>query len=113
LALFIGDAAAAAAEFGDDVRLPQRVLKKVREARELREAVEREEAEMVTAQVAAVLQLRKLSLGHRDAGRLLGLSHQRVQQLEHYKVARPLVHGAILEADSRGRHILRRAAKKR
>lgn len=26
--------------------------------------------------------MRKLKLGHRDAGRLLGLSHQRVQQLE-------------------------------
>lgn len=37
---------------------------------------------MTAAQEQVVMAMRKLKLGHRDAGRLLGLSHQRVQQLE-------------------------------
>ena len=98
-----------AAEFEDDVKLPEQVMRKIRAAKELRETIERQETEMITAQVAAMLLLRrKLKLGHRDAGMLLGLSHLRVQQLEHRRIARPpWVHRPVItEADTPGRHLL-------
>lgn len=106
------------AEFEDVVRLPRTVMQRIRAAKELRETVEQEETKMVTAQVDAVRALRKMKLGHRDAGTLLGLSHQRVQQLEQRKPrasARPSwVPGAVIEAEAmRARHLVKRAAKKR
>lgn len=81
LGLFIDDAARV--EIVDDVRLPADVKKLVRDVSSLRRRVADQERVMVAAQVDAVRVLRqKLKLGHRDAGALLGLSHQRVHQLE-------------------------------
>lgn len=86
LGLYVEDAADA--EIVDDVRLPVRALNLVRGAKKLREKVARQETMMVEAQVKAVKTLREgLKLGHRDAGRILGLSHQRVQQLEKRRTA--------------------------
>lgn len=80
LDLFVEDAVTA--EIVDDVKLPAAVKAGIRHARQLREKVNRDERLMTAAQAKAVMAIRKLKLGHRDAGRLLGLSHQRVQQLE-------------------------------
>ena len=110
LSLFVDDAEKA--EFQEDIKLPNNVLQTVRDAKQRREALSREEIEMVTAQMKAVKQLRDLKLGYRDAGALLGLSYQRVQQLGHRKAP---VHGAIVEATSRPAkgHRMRVASKKR
>lgn len=70
------------AEIVDDVRLPTGLMTEVKRARRLRERVARDEQLMTAAQAKVVVAMRKLKLGHRDAGRILGLSHQRVQQLE-------------------------------
>lgn len=80
LDLFVKDADTA--EIDDDVKLPAAVKAGIQRARRLREKVNRDERLMTAAQAKAVMAMRKLKLGHRDAGRLLGLSHQRVQQLE-------------------------------
>jgi predicted RNase H-like HicB family nuclease len=100
------------AEFEEQIKLPDTVQRSVRTAKDLRATVSREEAKMVTAQIKAVHVLRnKLKLGHRDAGALLGLSHQRVQQLERRA---PRVHGAILaEVSQSARRRIRASAKKR
>lgn len=111
LDLFVDDAAAA--EIEDDVRLPKSIQRQVQAAKQLREKVTREEREMVVAQRRAVSAMRRLNLGHRDAGQLLGVSFQRAQQLERT----PEMHGAIIERASRTRqsshHGAKRAAKKR
>lgn len=81
LSLFVDDAENM--EIVDDVQLPADVKKLLRGVVKLRQKVADEERAMVAAQVNAVKALRgKLKLGHRDAGALLGLSHQRVHQLE-------------------------------
>jgi predicted RNase H-like HicB family nuclease len=75
-------------ELVDDIHLPADVKKLVRGVIKLREKVAEEERAMVAAQVVAVKTLRKtLKLGHRDAGALLGLSHQRIHQLEKRQTA--------------------------
>ena len=108
LKLFVEDAETA--EIVDDVRLPAALRKQVTTARMLRERVMREEQSMMTAQLRAVRALRKLKLGHRDAGRILGLSHQRVQQLE----KRPeVVYGTVVREAAGGRSPQRVATKKR
>ncbi len=108
LKLFVNDAETA--QIIDDVRLPVELRKQVTAARILREKVMREERSMVTAQLRAVRALRKMKLGHRDAGRILGLSHQRVQQLE----MRPqMAHGAGVQQAMRGHAPQRNATKKR
>ena len=99
-----------AAELVDKVRLPVALRKEIAAAKTLRARLLRDEQEMVAAQVRAVRALRKLRLGHRDAGRILGLSHQRVQQLE----KRPeRGHEAMVTDVTRGRAPRRIAAKKR
>lgn len=80
LDLFVRDAGAV--EIVDDVKLPADLKTEVKRARRLREKVSRDEQLMTAAQAKAVMAMRKMKLGHRDAGQLLGLSHQRVQQLE-------------------------------
>ncbi len=80
LELFVKDAQTA--EIVDDVKLPARLMAEVKRARRLREKVSRDAQLMTAAQAKVVKAMRKMKLGHRDAGRLLGLSHQRVQQLE-------------------------------
>jgi predicted RNase H-like HicB family nuclease len=111
LDLFVDNAAAA--EIEDDVRLPKSIQRQVQAAKQLRDKVTREEREMVVAQRRAVSAMRRLNLGHRDAGQLLGVSFQRAQQLEQI----PEMHGAIIERASRTRqpshHGVKRAAKKR
>ncbi len=111
LGLFVDDAATAQIE--DDVRLPKSIQKQVQAAKQLREKVTREEREMVAAQRRAVSAMRRLNLGHRDAGQLLGVSFQRAQQLEQL----PEIHGAIVQRASRAGHhsqqTVKRASKKR
>ena len=113
LGLFVDHADTADIE--DDVRLPKSVSKQVQAARQLREKVTREEREMVAAQRKAVYAIRRLNLGHRDAGQLLGVSFQRAQQLERL----PEMHGAIIEQEAQQtvrhshRAVVKRASKKR
>ena len=80
LDLFVKDADTA--EIVDDVKLPAGLKAEIRRVQRLREKVNRDEQLMTAAQTKVVMAMRRLKLGHRDAGRLLGLSHQRVQQLE-------------------------------
>ncbi len=87
LALFVDDADTA--DLRDDVRLPRDLTRQIQTARELRERLADDEAAMVAAQAVAVAALRKMKLGHRDAGHLLGLSFQRIHQLEKRGARRP------------------------
>ncbi len=80
LGLWIDDAERA--EFVEQVRLPAQVRQALRrtEAARARAEKERQSAQAATAEAARELvESHRLSL--RDAGELLGLSHQRVQQL--------------------------------
>jgi len=66
----------------DAVRLPVTVRRTVVQFQAARARAEREQARARTAARAAVKALRKrLKVSVRDAGALLGLSHQRVQQI--------------------------------
>lgn len=80
LALWIEDADAV--ELVEDVRLPAAARDAIRRSRRARSAAEarRLDAQAATAEAAQAL-VEELHLGVRDAGELLGLSHQRVQQL--------------------------------
>lgn len=62
--------------------LPRELQKKVEQVREVRDKAEvlQRQATMVSAEVAADL-VERAHLTMRDAGRVLGLSHQRVAQL--------------------------------
>lgn len=122
LDLFVENAETA--EIVDDVKLPRDLMTEVKRAKRLREKLTREQQLMTAAQAKAVMAMRKMRLGHRDAGRLLGLSHQRVQQLEKLQAHRrstghasqpQAVAGAIVEGSGResGRHAVRMATKKR
>ena len=70
------------AEIVEDVRLPPNVKAAVRASRADRRRAEeqRVEASASTARAARVL-VDDLGVGFRDAAELLGISHQRVQQL--------------------------------
>jgi predicted RNase H-like HicB family nuclease len=80
LELWVDDADSA--ELVEEIRLPARVQKAIRNSRELRSRAdrERERAREETREAARAL-VEELDLGLRDAAELLGLSHQRVQQL--------------------------------
>lgn len=80
LALWIEDADAV--ELVEDVRLPAAARDAIRRSRRARSAAEarRLDAQLATAEAVQAL-VQELHLGVRDAGELLGLSHQRVQQL--------------------------------
>lgn len=70
------------AELVDDVRLPRRAEAAVSRTLEVRKAADacRDEAQAATQRTARLL-VEELQLGLRDAGELLGLTRQRVQQL--------------------------------
>ena len=82
LALAVGDAAARAADFVDDVKLPGEARKVVARAAAARSKLDAVQAEAQESTATAVRELRKrLGLSIRDIAELLGISHQRVQQL--------------------------------
>ena len=80
LGLWVDDAATT--EFVEQIHLPLGARQALRRSVTLRDRARRErgEANAATANAAAVL-VDELHLGMRDAAELLGVSHQRVQQL--------------------------------
>jgi len=80
LSLWVDDAESA--ELLEEIRLPARVRSAVKRSRAARRQArrERERARAVMKEAAETL-VDELGLGLRDAGELLELSHQRVQQL--------------------------------
>ncbi len=81
LGLYVDNAETA--EIDDDVRMPGSVKVAVRNAHQMRQQLEKARARVNAAEWRAVQRLRNnMKLGHRDAGSILGLSHQRVHQLE-------------------------------
>jgi predicted RNase H-like HicB family nuclease len=83
LSLFVADRTAAAAEFVEEIGLPKRVDQHVRNVRELRAELEAKRAQLAREERRAVKGLRQeAKLGQRDTGEILGVSFQRVHQLE-------------------------------
>jgi predicted RNase H-like HicB family nuclease len=80
LALWVDDADRAELTF--DVRLPRETARSVAKARSVREAADRAQRDAleVTRRTATDL-TRSLRLSVRDTAELLGVSHQRIQQL--------------------------------
>lgn len=80
LALFVKDANRATLE--DDIRLTPQVARLRREVLAAGHLADRQSARaaVATREAARVL-TRELRIGVRDAGRLLGVSHQRIHQL--------------------------------
>ena len=77
------DAVARRAALIDDVRLPRSVQRALRAVSVSRARLERERSRLSHANDAALSELiGRLKLSVRDAGELLGLSHQRIQQLK-------------------------------
>jgi predicted RNase H-like HicB family nuclease len=75
---------AAKAQLVDDVKLPPVVRKVLARARVDRKRLEADAARVQQSTQMAIRQLvKKLGLSVRDASELLGISHQRVQQLAH------------------------------
>ncbi len=80
LALFVTDAARATLE--DDIRLTPRMARLRKDALAARDLADRQSARAAAATREAARALtRDLRIGVRDAGRLLGVSHQRIHQL--------------------------------
>lgn len=78
------DEKAEAAMLVDDVKLPAEARKAVVRAQQARKRLEDDAARAQESTEAAIRQLvKKLGLSVRDVGELLGISHQRVQQLAH------------------------------
>ena len=80
LGLFVKDATTA--PLIDDIRLPANLRRLLEVQREARKRADREQArarEAVSRAVRSLVETQGLSV--RDAGELLGLSHQRVQQI--------------------------------
>jgi len=85
LGLFVKNAETATIE--DDLRMPAAVKVAVRNARQSRQQLETARGRVSATEQRAVRYLRQqMKLRHRDAGSILGLSHQRVHQLEKQKV---------------------------
>jgi predicted RNase H-like HicB family nuclease len=82
LALFVDDAKTTT--LVDDVVLPAQARRSLATYREARVKADRESARAQESTLRAVRVLTKrLGLSTRDASELLGLSHQRIQQLAH------------------------------
>jgi predicted RNase H-like HicB family nuclease len=123
LGLFVDDAEHA--EIKDDVRLPESLRRQLQTMQQLRAKAAKGEVDVRKAQLKTLAALKKLKLGHRDTGRLLGVSFQRVHQLLTQSEAQ--VPGAVIERESRpraavsavgstrqvSRRFMRRATKKR
>jgi predicted RNase H-like HicB family nuclease len=76
------DQKAEKARLVDDVKLPPDARRALARAQVARKRLEADTARAQESTEAAIRQLvRKLGLSVRDAGELLGISHQRVQQL--------------------------------
>jgi predicted RNase H-like HicB family nuclease len=80
LGLWVDDAEKV--EFDEQIQLPWRARQALRRSEALRKRARREraEAQAATADAASVL-VDELEMGMRDAAELLGVSHQRVQQM--------------------------------
>lgn len=90
LALWVDDATTATLR--DEVRLPAGARVAVRRARVERDRAERQQARAQDSLRSAATSLATgLGLSLRDAAELLGLSHQRVQQLTRERPARRVV----------------------
>jgi predicted RNase H-like HicB family nuclease len=80
MALFVRDASRATLE--DDIRLTPQMARLRRDALAARQRADRQSARAAAAtREAARVLTRDLRIGVRDAGRLLGVSHQRIHQL--------------------------------
>jgi predicted RNase H-like HicB family nuclease len=83
LSLVVGEAAAERANLVDDVKLPADVKRAVRRAVATRTRADKLQAAAQDATRALVKELtRRYGLSVRDAADLLGVSHQRVQQIK-------------------------------
>ena len=83
LALFVDEKVAEKAVLVDDVRLPRVPGALVKKATAARARIEQAQAEAIrTTDAAARSLVRQLGLSVRDAAELLGVSHQRVQQMK-------------------------------
>jgi len=83
LSLAVGDQEAERADLVDDVKLPAAVKRAVRRAVSDRRKAEQLQAEAMRATQELVRELtRRFGLSTRDAALMLGVSHQRVQQLK-------------------------------
>jgi len=69
------------AELREEIRLPRPVQLALQRSSFARAQAERRRSEAARAMTEAARALQELDLGMRDAAELLGISHQRVQQL--------------------------------
>ncbi len=80
LSLWVDDADGA--QLHEEIRLPRQIRLALQRSSSARQRAERERAEATEAMARAARTLvRELDVGMRDAAELLGVSHQRVQQL--------------------------------
>lgn len=79
LDLWVDDAALAV--FDEEIHLPRQARAAVQRAKTARARVTRDQQEAAKAARAAAQCLARLGLSIRDAGEVLGISHQRAQQI--------------------------------